>query len=168
MLVVLGLGLALATPPDTSASVLNSKGRTGGSTVYRGSCAHRIFGPRGILRVAVPTPTVSGANTKRRTRREKTYVRFRVEVVDALSNYETLSSSDWSEWIRVAQNRERTWPGSTSFDMDWRGGYDVDVLIEWHNAKRRVGWRWQRTSAFDYYDSYNRGPYGPFSYCYKP
>jgi hypothetical protein len=52
--------------------------------------------------------------------------------------------------------------------MDWRGAYDTDILIEWHNATRRVGWRWERVSRFDYYDQYNTGPYGPLSYCYKP
>ena len=160
--------LALATPPDAVAYQLSAKGKRGGSTVYEGTCAYRVFGPRGILRVVAETPTVSGANTRRGTRREKTYVRHRAEVVDALGGHTTLARSGWSDWIRVAQNRSRTWSGTWTFDMDWRGGYDTDILIEWHTSRRKVGWRWERVSSFNYYDQYNTGPYGPFSYCYKP
>jgi hypothetical protein len=160
--------LALATPPEAVGYQLNAKGKRGTSTVYEGTCAYRVFGPRGILRVVAETPSVTGANTRRGTRREKTWVRHKVEVVDVGSGHATLTSSGWSDWIRVAQNRSRTWPGRTEFDMDWRGAYDTDILIEWHNARRRVGWRWERVSRFNYYDQYNTGPYGPFSYCYKP
>ena len=164
---IVALLFALATVPQASAYELNSKGKTGSSTVFRGSCTYGVFGPRGILTVGVAPPVVSGANTKRRTRRERTYVRYRVEVTDAFRNYATLTTSGWSSRILVRQNRSRTWSGTTFLQMDWRGSYGADVLIEWRTSRRRVGWRWHRVTAFDYYDHYNRGPHGPFSYCFR-
>lgn len=158
---------ALAAPPQASAYQLSAGGKTGSSAVLRGSCKYGVFGPRGILTVGVAPPTVRGANTKRRTRREGTYVRYRVEVTDATRDYATLTSSGWSSRILVRQNQSRTWSGTTFLEMDWRGSYGADILIEWWNSKRRVGWRWHRLPAFYYYDHYNRGPYGPFAYCYR-
>lgn len=167
---LLGAGpilLALAAVPQASADELTARGNTGSSTVYRGSCKYGVFGPRGILTVGAESPTVSGANTKKGTRRERTYVRHRVEVVDVARDYATLQSSGWSSYIPVRQNQSRTWPGKTYFNMDWTGAYDTDILIEWHTRTRRVGWRWERVSAFNYFDQYNTGPYGPLSYCYR-
>jgi hypothetical protein len=51
--------------------------------------------------------------------------------------------------------------------MDWRGNYGVDIRVEWWNSKRMVGWRTYRLSAFQYFDQYNVGPFGPLSSCYK-
>lgn len=39
----------------------------------------------------------------------------------------------------------RSWPGTTVFDMDWRGNY----------------------GAFGFFDQYDAGPFGPISSCYK-
>jgi hypothetical protein len=155
--------------PQASAYSLNAKGKTGGSIDYRGSCKYGVYGPRGVLRVGVESPTVRGANYKRGTRRETSYVRFRVEVTDAYRDYATLTSSGWSSWVRVRQNGSRTWSGLTFFNMDWRGSYGADLLVEWWNLSRtrRIGWRWHRNNSFNYYDHYGRGPYGPFSYCYR-
>jgi len=94
-------------------------------------------------------------------------VRYRVEVTDAARDYATIKNSDWSSFIVVRQNQSRTWTGTASWNMDWRGSYGADVLIEWWNSRRRVGWRWHRTPSFGYYDHYNRGPYGPFQYCFR-
>jgi len=163
---VMAVLFALAAP-QASAYRLSSGGKTGGSTDYRGSCKYGVFGPRGVLTVGVESPTVSGANTKRGTRREITSVRFRVEVTDAFRDHATLTSSGWSSRIRVRQNRSRTWSGLTFQQMDWRGSYGADILVEWWNSTRRVGWRWHRNNSFNYYDHYGRGPYGPFSSCYR-
>ena len=164
---IVALLFAFAAAPQASAYQLNAKGKTGSSAVFRGSCKYGVFGPRGILTVGVAPPTVSGANTKRRTGRERTYVRYRVEITDASRGYATIASSSWSSKILVRQNQSRTWTGTTFFDMDWRGSYGADVLIEWRSSRRRVGWRWHRITAFDYYDQYNRGPHGPFAYCVR-
>jgi hypothetical protein len=159
--------IAPAAAPQAYASQLSARGKTGASSVLRGSCTYGVFGPRGILTVGVAPPIVSGANTKRRTRRERTYVRYRVEVTDASRGYATLTSSSWSSKILVRQNGSRTWTGTTFLQMDWRGSYGADVLIEWRTSRRRVGWRWHRLTAFSYYDHYNRGPFGPFTYCFR-
>ncbi len=66
---IVALLFAFAAAPQASAYELNAKGKTGFSAVFRGSCKYGVFGPRGILTVGVTPPTVSGANTKRRTRR---------------------------------------------------------------------------------------------------
>jgi hypothetical protein len=158
---------ALVAAAPASAYQLNAKGKTGTSTVVRGTCKYGVFGPRGVLTVGVAPPIVSGANTKRRTRRERTYVRYFVEVTDASRGYTTLTRSGWSSKILVRQNRTRTWSGATLLPMDWQGSYGADVFIEWRTSRRRVGWRWERVAAFDYYDQYNRGPHGPFSYCFR-
>ena len=164
---VMALLWASAAVPPASAEQLNARGKTGSSSLVRGSCTYGVFGPRGVLTVGIAPPTVSGANTRRRTRRERTYVRYRAEVTDAARGYATLTSSSWSSKIRVRQNQSRTWTGTTFIQMDWRGSYGADVLVEWWNSKRRVGWRWHRITAFDYYDHYNRGPFGPFTYCFR-
>lgn len=164
---IVALSLAFTAAPQASAYQLSARGKTGFSAVLRGSCTYGVFGPRGILTVGVAPPTVSGANTKRGTRRERTHVRFRVEVTDASRGYATITSSSWSSKISVRQNRSRTWTGTTFLEMDWRGSYGADVLVEWWNSRRRVGWRWHRIAAFDYYDHYNRGPHGPLAYCFR-
>ncbi len=158
---------ALAVAPEASATELNARGKTGSSAVSRGSCKYGVFGPRGVLTVGIAPPAVSGANTKRRTRRERTYVRYLVEVTDASRGYATITSSGWSQLIGVRQNQSLTWTGTTFFEMDWRGSYGADVLIEWRSSRRRLGWRWHRVTAFDFYDHYNRGPQGPFAYCHR-
>ena len=69
--IVAGL-LALAAAPQASAFQLNAEGKRGSSAVPTGSCTYGVFGPRGILTVGLAPPTVSGANTNRQTRRERT------------------------------------------------------------------------------------------------
>ena len=164
---IVALLIALAATPEASAYQLNAKGKTGSSTVLRGSCTYGVFGPRGILTVGVAPPIVSGANIKRWTRRERTYVRYRVEVTDASRGYATITSSGWSSKILVRQNQSRTWSGTTYLPMDWRGSYGADVLVEWRSSRRRLGWRWHRVDAFNYHDQYGRGPFGPFGYCFR-
>ena len=82
-------------------------------------------------------------------------------------SFATLATSSWSDYIRVRQSQMRSWPGTTVFDMDWRGNYGADIRIEWSNSKRVVGWRAYRTKAFGFFDQYNAGPFGPISSCYK-
>jgi hypothetical protein len=156
--------LVLAVAPQASAFELNDRGKTGGSAAEKGSCKYGVFGPRGILTVGITPPAVRGANTRRGTRREKTYVRYRVDITNAAGNYETIYSSGWSGFSGVRQSQAISLGGS-SFNMDWQGNYGADVLIEWWNSRRRIGWRWHRLEEFLYVDHYNRGPWGPFSSC---
>jgi hypothetical protein len=100
----------------------------------------RIFVRTGLLVVGVPAPTVSGANTRRRTRREKTYVRYRVNATDAFNDFAILATSSWSDYIRLRQSQTGSWTGEpTTFELDWRGHYAADIRIEWRNSKRMVG-----------------------------
>jgi hypothetical protein len=156
--------LALAVAPQASAYQLNAGGKTGRSVAEKGTCKYGVFGPRGVLTVGVTSPAVTGANTRRRTRRERTYVRYRVDVTNASANYETLFSSGWSKWLRLRQSDAASMPPAF-FDMQWQGHYGADVLIEWWNSRRRIGFRWHRLEEFLYVDHYNRGPWGPFTYC---
>jgi hypothetical protein len=159
--------LVLAVAPAAWAQeVIGAGGKQGAATTSQGTCKYRVFGPRGVLQVGVPAPAVSGANTRRGTRRERTYVRYRVDVTDAW-NFSALATSSWSDYIRVRQSQTSSWSGPTSFDMEWRGNYGADIRIEWWNSKRRIGWRAYRTGAFGFYDQYNVGPFGPISSCYK-
>jgi hypothetical protein len=156
--------LALAVAPQASAYTLTAAGKTGRSRANSATCKYGVYGTRGILTVGVYSPRVTGANTRRRTRRERTWVHYLVDVTDASRNHETVWRSGWSRWFRVRQSR-RASLGSSSFDMDWRGYYGADVLIEWWNSRRRVGYRWHRLQRFFYTDHYNRGPWGPFPNC---
>jgi len=162
---------ALAAAPLASAqqvTVIGGAGKRGTATLWQASCKYRIFVRTGLLIVGVATPTVTGANTRRRTRRERTYVRYRVYATDAFNNFPTLTTSSWSDYIRVRQSETGTWTGEpTTFEMDWRGNYGVDIRVEWSNSKRMVGWQAYRLSAFQYFDQYNVGPFGPISSCYK-
>ena len=160
--------LALAAAPPASADhVIGTGGKRGVATTWQGTCKYRMFPSRGVLQVGVPAPDVSGANTRRGTRSERTYVRYRVYLTDAFS-FATLATSSWSGYIRVRQSQMRSWSGPpTVFDMEWRGNYGADIRIEWSNSKRTVGWRAYRTQAFAFYDQYNAGPFGPISSCYK-
>ena len=164
--------VALALAPQAWAqgapgSTLGGSGKRGRSAIGQGSCKYGVSGPVGFLRVAVAPPSVSGANTKRGTRRERTYVRYRVYVTDANRDNATLQVSGWSSSIAVRQSGWRSWAGITTFDMDWRGNYGADIRIEWWNSRRMIGWRAHRLSAFAFYDQYNVGPFGPLSSCYK-
>jgi hypothetical protein len=116
----------------------------------------------------VPSPAVSGANTRRRTRSELTWVRFRVSVTDTFQGYATLQTSGWSAWRRVRQSGSAGWPAPTFFNMQWRGNDGADVEVEWWNARRMVGWSTHRLTAFGFYNQYNVGPVGPIGSCYKP
>jgi hypothetical protein len=158
--------LVFAAAPQASAFQLNANGKTGGSAAEKGTCKYGVFGTRGILKVGVVSPAVTGANTRRRTRRERTYVRYRVDVTNAAANHDTILSSGWTKWLSVRQSDVISLPPSY-FDMDWRGSYGADVLIEWWNARRKIGFRWHRLEEFLYTDHYNRGPWGPFGYCHR-
>ena len=155
--------LALAVASQADASVLASVGKMGRSWSASGTCKYGVFGPRAVLTVGVDQPAVTGANTRRRTRRETTWVRYLVDVTDA-SNYATVLRSGWSGWFAVRQTQVRYLPPS-AFEMDWRGYYGADVLIEWWTRYRRVGYRWHRLESFGYIDNYNRGRWGPFPNC---
>jgi len=162
------VAIAAAPPaPALADHVIGTAGKTGVATTRQGTCHYLMFPSRGVLRVGIPAPRVSGANTRRRTRRELTYVRYRVYVTSAFTG-DTLAASNWSGYIRVRQWQMRTWSGlPTTFDMGWSGNYGADIRIEWWNSTRRVGWRAYRTKAFTFYDQYNVGPLGPISSCYK-
>jgi hypothetical protein len=156
-----------AAPPASADHVVGTSGKTGVATTYQGSCRYLMFPSRGILRVGVPAPSVSGANTRRRTRRESTYVRYRVHLTEAYSRG-LLATSSWSDFTRIRQSQMRSWSGpETILDGEWSSIYGADVHIEWWNSKRRVGWRTYRTQAFQFFDQYNTGPFGPITHCYK-
>jgi hypothetical protein len=156
-----------AAPPAAADHVVGTSGKTGVATTYQGSCRYMMFPSRGILRVGVSAPSVSGANTRRRTRRESTYVRYRIHLTAAYS-FALLATSTWSDFIPIRQSQMRTWSGpETILDGEWSGIYGADVHIEWWNSKRRVGWRTYRTTAFRYFNQYNAGPFGPITYCYR-
>lgn len=158
--------LAIAVAPQASAYQLNARGLTGRSVAEKGTCRYGVFGPNGVLTVGVSPPAVTGANTRRYTRRERTYVRSRVDVTNAAGSYETVLSSGWSKWLYLRESQAASLP-PTFFDMNWQGYYGADVLIEWWTSKRRVGFRWHRLEEFLYTDNYNRGPWGPFPSCYR-
>jgi hypothetical protein len=163
--------VVLAAPPSASAeqvTIIGGAGKRGTATLWQGTCKYRIFVRTGLLVVGVPTPTVTGANTRRRTRRERTFVRYRVDATDAFNDFSRLVTSSWSDYIQVRQSETGTWTGEpTTFDMDWRGNYGADIRVEWWNSKRMIGWRVYRLSAFQFFDQYNVGPFGPISSCYK-
>jgi hypothetical protein len=94
------LSLAVASPAAHASSVIGSGGKRGSSQVGQGLCKYGVFGPNGVLTVGVPSPIVSGANTRRRTRSERTSVRFRVSVTDAFRGYAPIQTTGWSAWIR--------------------------------------------------------------------
>ncbi len=165
--VIVVLVLAALAPAAYAQGGPAPKNKRGKATVYQARCKYGVFGPRGVLQVGTRPPLVSGANTKRRTRRERTRVRYRVSVTDAFQGFGTLVTSGWSDFIRVRQSQRRTWTGFTSWDMEWRGNYGLDVRIEWWNSRRRVGWRDYRINAFQFFNQYNAGPFGPISSCYK-
>jgi hypothetical protein len=158
--------LALAAAPQASAYELTAVGKTGWSAAEKGTCKYGVFGPRGVLKVGVSAPVVTGANTRRRTRRERTIVRYRVDVTNASANNETVWSSGWSASFYVRQSEWLSLPPAF-FDMNWQGYYGADVLIEWWTSRRKVGYRWHRLEEFLYTDNYNRGPWGPFPSCYR-
>jgi len=153
--------------PAAPVDVLGASGKRGAAIVHQARCKYGVFGPRGVLQVGARPPVVRGANTRRRTRRERTSVRYRVYITNVFAGNTTLVASEWSGFIRVRQSQRRTWPGFTSFDMEWRGNYGVDIRIEWWNSKRMIGWRAYRINSFQFYDQYNAGPFGPISSCYK-
>ena len=166
--VLLALVITAEAPAQGAEGVvIGEAGKRGTSTVAQGTCKYGVFGPRGVLQVGAFAPVVGGANTRRRTRRERTYVRYRVHVTDAFRDFATLAVSDWSGWIRVRQSATGSWSGPTIFDMDWRGNYGADVRIEWWSATRMLGWRAHRLTAFGFFDQYDVGPFGPISSCYK-
>jgi hypothetical protein len=164
----LGLGLVLlfASPAGAQSYVLNGSGARGSSSVSQGVCKYGNTGLRGILGTSVAPPVVSGANRRRRRARERTWVRYKAELVDVNAGHGTLAVSGWSGWIRVSEAARRTWTGTTGFTADWRGKYRVDVLIEWWTSQRRIGWRWHRVTRYGFFDQYNTGPYGPISSCH--
>jgi hypothetical protein len=157
--------LSLAVAGQASAYELIARGKTGRSVAKKGTCKYGVFGPRGVLMVGISAPVVTGANTRRRVRGERTFVRYLVDVTNAAGSNETVLRSGWSPWFSVRQGQWASLPPS-SFDMDWRAYYGADVLIQWWTSRRKLGFRWHRLEEFLYTDNYNRGPYGPFSSCY--
>src|SRR3954463_6790204 len=88
--------LAVLVAADAAnASVLNAGGKVGNSAAEYGSCKYGGYGPSGILTVGVEGPGGTGANTRRGPRRERTWVRYRVEITDATNGYATVYSSPW-------------------------------------------------------------------------
>jgi hypothetical protein len=164
--VVLTIALAAAAPASAHV-VLGGSGLRGASIVGQGTCKYGVFGPRGVLQVGIPSPAVSGANTRRGTRRERSYVRYRVFLTDASNNFATLQTSGWSGWLRLRQSTASGWSTPTFFDMDWRGNYGADVRIEWWSSRRMIGWRAHRLTSFGFYNQYDVGPMGPLASCFK-
>jgi hypothetical protein len=158
--------LLCATSAGAQSTVLSQAGARGYSSLLQGACKYGNTGLRGILTTSTSPPVVSGANLRRRRTRERTWVRYRVELVDVNAGHSTLARSNWSSAIRVSERATRTWTGSTPFTTDWRGHYRLDVLIEWWTSKRRVGWRWHRLMSYGWFDQSGTGPWGPISSCH--
>ena len=155
-----------ATPAQAQSTVLSGAGARGSSYIPEGRCKYGNTGLRGFLDTSVGPPTVSGVNRRRRRRHERSWARYRVELVDVAAGHATLTTSAWSSWLSVREDVTRTWAGNTGFTADWRGNYRLDVLIEWWTSKRRIGWRWHRLLRYGFIDQYNTGPYGPISSCH--
>jgi hypothetical protein len=160
------LALMCATQAEAQSNVLSGAGARGSSYVPEGRCKYGNTGLRGFLDTSVAPPVVSGANRFARRRSERTWVRYRVELVDANAGHATLVESSWSSWILVGERARRTWTGTSAFTGDWRGNYRLDVLVEWWTSSTRVGWRLHRLVSYDFFDQYNTGPYGPISSCH--
>jgi hypothetical protein len=158
--------LSFAASAEAQSYVLTGAGARGSSYLPEGRCKYGNTGLRGILDTGVAPPVVGGANVRARRRNERTWVRYRVELVDVNAGHATLITSNWSGWLRVSERATRTWTGFSAFAADWRGNYRLDVLIEWWTSKRRIGWRWHRLERYAFFDQYNTGPYGPISSCH--
>jgi hypothetical protein len=161
-----GLVAAGAAAPAAEADVvLGQGGRTGYSAAQEpAGCRHYVFPSRGILRAWAAPPVVKGVNL-RRGRRDFTRVRYRVHFT-AQHSGDNLATSGWSTVQRVSDRRAITWSGLTSFDGDWRGGYYLDLRIEWLRRGRMLGWRAHRIDNYSYYNQYNVGPLGPMGACF--
>jgi hypothetical protein len=163
LLLLFGAVLACLATSPAHAYVLDAAGKRGGSTTSGANCQYRNTGLRGYLTLTGYAPTVRGANL-RRGRRDLTYVRYKVFWMNAY-NGDILARSGWSSWRLASDRRRYTWGGSSSWSLDWRGNYYLDIFVEWWKRGRRIGWRDHRTGSYYFYDQYNRGPYGPYSSC---
>jgi hypothetical protein len=158
--------VASLAPASAHGGIVGQGGKRGKSTIYRGDCKYGNNGLRGFLTTSAPSPSVTGANLRRR-RKDYTYVRFAVWLRDA-SGGGVLQASSWSSWIRVSDRSGlRTWRGGTEFPPhDWRGNYRLEIGIEWWTSRRRVGWRNAVLTSYNFYDQYNVGPFGPLASCH--
>ncbi len=159
--------LALASAAHASSVVTGGAGKRGASLASGGTCAYRIFGTRGVLQLGVTQPIVSGPDRRRRRARERSFARYRVYVTDVANGYATVATSEWSDWLTVREGDGSWWSSPTIFELDWRGNYGADVLVEWWTSRRMIGWRTHRVTAFQYFDQFDTGPYGPMSSCAK-
>jgi hypothetical protein len=161
---VTAAGVALSVVAPVQAEVTGGEGWRGASYVPQGSCKYSNNTLRGWLTTSVPPPSVTGANTRRRKRNERTRVRYAVWLVDAYTGA-TYAVSNWSASLLVRERSWRGWSSGTSFDADWRNNYRLELRIEWWRSGRRIGWRSHRVTAYKFYDHYNTGPYGPIAWC---
>jgi hypothetical protein len=147
------------------AGVIGGQGWRGASSVFDGRCKYGNTGLRGFLEIAIPPPSVTGANVRRRQRGERSLARYAVWLLDANTGT-TLLVSNWSAWIRVREGTTGTWTGNTAFTADWRGNYRLELRIEWWRSNRRIGWRAHSVDRYQFFDQYNTGPYGPIGTCH--
>lgn len=151
--------------PAHAETVLASSGKPGisawGAPV---ACKYNRTNTNAWLSITAAPPAVTGANL-RRGRRDVTSVRYRMYLVDAQHGYATAAHSSWSGWLRARDTKVALWSGVTSFTAPWYGIYALDVRIEWWKGGRLRGVRALRSYRFNFFNQYNVGPAGPYSFC---
>jgi hypothetical protein len=160
--VVAALTAMLLLPPaPAQAYSLGGWGKRGASSTGPATCKFGVFGTYSLLTLSAYPPRVTGA----RARRGREFVRYRAYLVNTSEN--VVNRTGWSGWIRVRDNRWRTWSGITQLSGDWRGNYYLDYRIEWWSPSRRIGLRDLRIYPYYYYSEHNEGPMGPFTSCLR-
>jgi hypothetical protein len=151
--------------PAQAETVMVSRGKPGlsawGAPV---TCKYNRTNTNAWLSIVATPPAVTGANL-RRGRRDVSWVRYSMYLVDAQRGYATAARSGWSAWLRARERKAALWSGVTSFTAAWNGIYALDVRIEWWKGGRLRGVRALRSHRFNFFNQYNVGPSGPYSFC---
>jgi hypothetical protein len=149
----------LLQPSAAAAYVLEGRGKQGATKTGPVVCKFGNFRTYGLLTLAGNPPRVTGAPS----RRGREFVRYRAYIVNM--SEQVVERTNWSGWLRVRDNRYRTWSGLTQLSADWRGNYYLDYRIEWWTNTRKIGLRDLRLHPYYYYTEHNEGPIGPFNSC---
>lgn len=159
------LTVSFLAPAPAEAAVYAGGGKRGRVSLPTARCDYRVFVRSGVLQVTSAAPTVKGPNI-RAGRIDRRWARYRLFLMNNAGR--VIQTSTYSAWLRVRDDRWKTWSGSTMFSAAWDGApYWIDVRVEWWNSKRQIGWEAHRIYRYLYTDEYNAGPYGPFSSCYR-
>ena len=154
--------VAVLLPPSSAAAyVLDGRGKQGATSTGWVACKFGVFGTYSLLTLTGSPPLVTGAPH----RRGREFVHYKAFVVN--TSEEVVARTNWSAWLRVRDNRYKTWSGATRLSADWRGNYYFDYRVEWWNKTRRIGMRDLRLRPYYYYTEHNEGPIGPFNSCLR-